>query len=222
VPVEPPPSYWLFPDPRIAGDDDVVAVGADLAPSTLLHAYRVGMFPMHLAKGPLAWWSPRRRGVIPLNGLVVSRSLRRSLRRFTYTVDRDPAAVIDGCADPVRPDTWITPEFRAAYLELHRLGWVHSVEVWDPAGALAGGLYGVGIGGLFAGESMFNRVRDASKAALVHLVSVLREGGASLLDVQWATPHLRTLGAIEVDRDEYLELLRKALTLPGPWGVEPR
>ncbi len=216
MPVEPPPSRWALPDPRTAGPDDVVAVGADLEPGTILEAYRSGMFPMHLPDGRLAWWSPVRRGVIPLDGLKVSRSLRRSVRRLATTVDTDFAGVIDGCADPSRAQGWITADIRAAYLELHRLGWAHSVETRDPEGRLVGGLYGVAIGGAFFGESMFHRVSDASKVALVRLVSELREGGASLLDVQWVTPHLATLGAVEIDREEYLSCLADALRLPLP------
>lgn len=215
-PVEPPPSRWLLPDPSSAGPDDVVAVGGDLEPGTLLQAYRRGMFPMHLPEGPLAWWSPQRRGIIPLDGLRVTRSLRRSGRRFALTVDAAFAEVIEGCADPSRPHGWIGPEIRAAYLELHRLGWAHSVEAWDGDGALAGGLYGVAIGGLFAGESMFFRVRDASKVALVHLVEVLAASGARLLDVQWATDHLVSLGAVGVARLDYLRLLGEALAVPLP------
>ena len=219
-PVEPPPTTWAFPDPAGAGDD-LVAVGADLAPGTLLSAYRSGLFPMPLGGnepgGVPAWWSPDPRGVLPLDGLRVSRSLRRSCLRFEVRLATAFEAVIDACADPDRPQGWISPEMRDAYLALHHLGWAHSVEAWSVEdGTLAGGLYGVAIGGLFAGESMFHRRTDASKAALVALVSLLREEGASLLDVQWRTPHLASLGAVEVSRRRYLRLLAQALSQPLP------
>ncbi len=216
MPVEPPPSRWMFPPASEAGDDDVVAVGADLEPGTILTAYRLGMFPMHLPDGQLAWWSPVHRGILPLDGLRISRSLRTSVRRLITTVDCDFQAVIDGCADPSRADGWITPDIRAAYVELHRMGWAHSVETWDRDGRLVGGLYGVAIGGAFFGESMFHRVSDASKVALVRLVEELRLGGAVLLDVQWVTRHLASLGAVEIGRDEYLRRLSDALMVPLP------
>ena len=210
-PVEPPPSdYWL-PDPETAGADDVVAVGGDLAPGTLLQAYRRGMFPMQLPDGPLGWWSPSIRGILPVDGLRVSRSLRRSARGYTTTVDADFEGVIDGCADPSRPQGWIGPDIRAAYLEMHDLGWAHSIETWSAAGDLVGGLYGVSIGGLFAGESMFSRATDASKVALMALVVRMAVIPHALIDVQWVTPHLATLGAVEVSRPDYLVLLAKAL-----------
>jgi leucyl/phenylalanyl-tRNA--protein transferase len=196
----------------------VVGVGADLEPGTLLQAYRSGIFPMPVSAGGdelLAWWSPDPRGVLPLDGLRVSRSLRRSCARFEVRVGTAFEAVIDGCADPSRAGRWITPSVRDAYVRLHRLGWAHSVEAWDGSG-LAGGLYGVAVGGLFAGESMFHRRTDASKVALVGLVERLRRGGAAILDVQWVTPHLRSLGAVEVPRAEYLERLAEAVRRPLP------
>lgn len=218
MPTEPPPSRFKLPLPESAGDDDLVATGGDLEPGTLLAAYRSGMFPMHVPDGRLGWWSPARRGVLPFENLRVTRSLHKSYRRYSYTVDANPAAVLAGCAEPTRPNGWINDDIVGGYLRLHELGWVHSVEVWAADGQLVGGLYGVGVGGLFAGESMFTRAPDASKCALVYLVSLLQSGGATLLDTQWATPHLQSLGVIEIDRSEYLVKLRKALTLPGPWG----
>jgi leucyl/phenylalanyl-tRNA--protein transferase len=196
-----------------------VGVGADLEPGTLLTAYRHGLFPMRLdAHGLVGWWSPDPRAVIPLRGLHVARSLRRSTRRFEVTVDTAFIAVVRGCADPGRPHGWIDEEFIAAYARLHALGWAHSIEVWGPrrddAPVLAGGLYGVAIGGLFAGESMFHRARDASKVALVALVERLRAGGGALFDVQWSTPHLATLGAVEIPRARYLDLLDDAVNRP--------
>lgn len=195
----------------------MVAVGADLEPGTLLQAYRRGLFPMNLPDGHLGWWSPVERAILPLNGLRITRSLRQSTRRFKVSVDADFEAVIEGCADPTRGDPWITREFVEAYLKLHRLGWAHSVEVWDDEGDLAGGLYGVAIGGLFAGESMFHVARDASKVALVHLLVVMNQGGGSLVDVQWLTPHLESLGAIAIGRDEYLARLPPALAGSDPF-----
>lgn len=195
-----------------------MAVGGDLAPGAVLYAYRHGMFPMNLPDGHLGWWSPVERTVIPLDGLRVSRSLRQSCRRYTVSVDEDFEGVVAGCADPTRAESWITPEFVDAYSELHRLGWVHSIEVWDSEGTLAGGLYGVSIGGLFAGESMFHRTRDASKVALFHLVVLMNERGGSLLDVQWLTPHLESLGAVVIGRESYLSRLEKALLQDGPFS----
>lgn len=215
VPVEPPPTPYAFPDPRDAGDSDVVAMGGDLAPGTVLAAYRQGLFPMDLPGHGLAWWSPVERGVIPLDGLRVTRSLRRSIEKYDVTVDGAFEAVVEGCADPRRPHGWITEDIRHAYVELHRLGWAHSVETWVGE-ELAGGLYGVAIGGAFFGESMFHRRRDASKVALVHLVRLLSEGGATLLDVQWVTDHLESLGAVPLSRSAYLEMLGSALRRPLP------
>ncbi len=219
VPAELPPSRWTFPDVTDA-PEDLVAVGADLEPATVLAAYRHGLFPMPVEQASgMAWWSPVRRAVIPVDGLHVSRSMRRSARRFTVTVDTDFAGVLDGCADPRRPGAWIDDDIRSAYQRLHDLGWVHSVEVWRGA-TLAGGLYGVAIGGLFAGESMFHRVTDASKVAVMATVDLLADGTPGrLFDVQWLTPHLQRLGAVEVPRATYLKRLRRALALPppGPW-----
>jgi leucyl/phenylalanyl-tRNA--protein transferase len=217
VPVEPPPSPWRFPDPDAADANGVVGVGADLEPGTLLHAYRHGLFPMPLgSRGPMAWWSPDPRGILPLDGLVVSRSLRRSCGRYDVRVDTAFGAVVEACAAPGRPGAWITSSIRDAYEGLHELGWAHSVEAWDDDG-LAGGLYGVAVGGLFAGESMFHRRTDASKVALVGLVEHLDASpGARLVDVQWPTEHLASLGVVAVPRSRYLELLRLALATPLP------
>ncbi|MGH8950370.1 MAG: leucyl/phenylalanyl-tRNA--protein transferase [Acidimicrobiia bacterium] len=213
MPIEPMPSRFDLPDPK-AGDGDVIAVGADLEPGTLLQAYRRGLFPMGLPDGHLGWWSPVDRAVLPLRGLRISRSLRQSTRRFQVSVDADFEGVIQGCADARRREPWITEEFVEAYVQLHRLGWAHSVEVWDNDGNLVGGLYGVAIGGLFAGESMFHEARDASKVALVHLVVVMNQGGGRLLDVQWQTPHLESLGAVVIGREAYLGRLTEALQGP--------
>ncbi len=203
----------------MADESGVVGIGGDLEPGTLLHAYRNGLFPMHVDRGrTLAWWSPDPRGVLPLDGLRVSRSLRRSCERFEVRVDTAFDEVVASCADPKRPHGWITEDIRAAYRRLHELGWSHSVEAWSlEDGTLAGGLYGVSIGGFFAGESMFHRRSDASKVALVGLVEILREGGVDrLLDVQWTTDHLASLGAIDVPRNDYIGRLEVALRLPMP------
>jgi len=220
VPVEPPPSQWTFGDPADYDPyDDLVAIGADLAPGTLLAAYRRGLFPMPSGThgDPAYWFCPVRRGVLPLDGLVVSRSLRRATRDFEIRVDTAFEEVVAACADPRRDAGWIDGDIQAAYGRLHELGWAHSVEAWR-GGRLAGGLYGVAIGGLFAGESMFHRVRDASKVALVGLVGLLRDEYANdrLLDVQWRTPHLASLGVVEVTREAYLRRLGRALNVPSP------
>jgi leucyl/phenylalanyl-tRNA---protein transferase len=230
LPVEPPPTRWTFPGPDALAaatgpdgePDDLVAVGADLEPGTVLAAYRHGLFPMPLGglasavgRDPMGWWSPVRRGVLPLDGLVVSRSLRRSCRDFEVRVDTAFAEVLDACADPCRAHGWIDRRIRRAYLRLHELGWAHSVEAWRD-GRLEGGLYGLALGGLFAGESMFHRARDASKVALVGLVERLADehAGDRLVDVQWQTPHLATLGVEEIAREDYLARLPALLAVP--------
>lgn len=215
--VEPPPCGWVFPPPSSADEHGLVGLGADLEPGTILAAYANGLFPMPLRKrGPIGWWSPDPRAILELDDLRVCRSLRQSARKFEVRIDWDFAGVIDGCADPRRDKGWIDRRMRDAYLRLHHLGWVHSVETYDADGALVGGLYGVAIGGFFAGESMFHRARDASKVALVALVELLKAEGATLLDVQWLTPHLARLGAREISRDRYLARLGEALARPAP------
>lgn len=217
--IEPPEPGWAFPDPATAHDDDLVGAGADLEPGTILAAYKRGLFPMPLSESctPMLWWSPVRRGVLPLDGLRVSRSLRQSARGMEIRVDAAFDEVITACADPERDSGWIDEDIREAYTRLHRLGWVHSVEAWRND-ELVGGLYGVAIGGLFAGESMFHRVRDASKVALLGLVDMLRDEHAQsrLLDVQWRTSHLASLGVVEVPRPAYLRMLRETLSVPLP------
>jgi len=223
VPIEPAATPWVLPDLRTrrldAQLDDMVAIGADLAPGTLLAAYRLGIFPMPGDEpDEIVWFSPLLRGVLPLGGLRVTSSLRKSLKHFEIRVDTAFRAVMEACADPSRDGGWINDEFIDAYEELHRLGWAHSVEAWQD-GQLVGGLYGLEIGGLFAGESMFHRARDASKAALVGLVTHLREApGPRVLDVQWRTDHLASLGVIEIPRAEYLALLDAALPSPPALG----
>ena len=194
-------------------DDDVVAVGADLEPDTLLHAYAHGMFPMHIdrMRQQIGWWSPVRRGIIPLDGLRVTKSMRRSARRFTVSMDTDFTAVMVACGDTRREGRWITDDFVRSYSRLHTGGHAHSVEVRDPDGDLVGGLYGVRIDRFFAGESMFHLATDASKVALMHLVGWMKDQGMTLLDTQWCTPHLASLGCVEISRDEYLRRLALAI-----------
>ncbi|MEZ0577339.1 leucyl/phenylalanyl-tRNA--protein transferase [Nocardioides sp. MH1] len=219
-PIEPPPTPWELPAREqvaaLTADDDLLAVGADLAPGTLLAAYRRGLFPMPEGRR-IGWWSPAQRGVLRLDGLRVSRSLRRSLRDFEIRVDTVFDEVVMACGDPRRPGAWIDAGVRRAYGDLHRLGWAHSVETWQD-GRLVGGLYGVAIGGLFAGESMYHHVRDASKVALVALVRLLSDAHAAdrLVDVQWSTPHLATLGVEEIPRRAYVERLPALLATPLP------
>lgn len=193
-------------------DSDIVAIGADLEPGTLLAAYRCGVFPMPFDRRRLAWFSPDPRGVLPLDQLRISRSLRRSVSRYEVRMDTSFREVMEACADPSRTGAWISGDFVDAYERLHELGWAHSIEIYEPeTDALVGGLYGVQIGDLFAGESMFHTATDASKVALVHLIDWLRATGATLLDVQWKTDHLASLGVIEIPRSDYLELLQNAV-----------
>jgi leucyl/phenylalanyl-tRNA--protein transferase len=217
-PVEPPPTPWLLDAARADPGEDLVAAGADLEPGTLLAAYRLGLFPMGLGRdgaGTIGWWSPDPRGVIPAGALRVRTSLRKVLPRFEVRVDTAFDEVVASCADPSREGLWITPDIAAAYGRLHRLGWAHSVEAWQ-GGTLVGGLYGVSIGGLFAGESMFHHVRDASKVALVALAERFHADGdpRRVIDVQWATDHLRRLGAQEWPRETYRARLVEALRAP--------
>jgi leucyl/phenylalanyl-tRNA--protein transferase len=196
-------------------ENGLVAVGGDLRPERLLHAYRHGVFPWYDDNQPICWWSPNPRAILELDGLHVSRRLQRTLRsgRFTLTADQDFAKVIRGCALGRVEGTWITPEMIRAYEALYALGYAHSIEAWQD-GELAGGIYGVAIGGFFAGESMFTRRRDASKVALVHLVERLKQKGFQLFDIQFITEHTSRLGAVEIPRSQYLVRLREALRLP--------
>ena len=216
----------MFPPVLDAEPDGPVVLGGDLQPGTLLAAYRAALFPMPVGRRRLGWWSPDPRCIIPVGpvaasagtGLHVSRSLRRSLHRFSVTVDQDFEAVMRACGDARRPNGWITEEFVDAYSRLHDMGWAHSVEVRSDD-RLVGGLYGVSIGAFFAGESMFHHTTDASKAALVHLCRMFDDVQDALFDVQWLTPHLASLGAIEIPRTRYLELLEVAVASPiDPFG----
>ncbi|HEY9174792.1 MAG TPA: leucyl/phenylalanyl-tRNA--protein transferase [Verrucomicrobiae bacterium] len=204
-----------FPDPRRADAEGLVAVGGDFSVPRLLLAYRSGIFPW--TDDPITWWSPNPRGVIEFDRFHVSRSLARVLRKgvFEVTVNRAFREVMAGCAEPApgRDESWVTPAFIAAYTRLHAQGHAHSVECWQ-GGKLAGGIYGVAVGGFFAGESMFHRVSDASKVALASLVERLRGRGFVLFDVQMLTPITRQLGGVELPRVEYLQRLAVAVARP--------
>lgn len=214
----------FFPSPETADEFGLVCIGGELSPPWLLDAYRHGLFPWPLIHGihEPQWWSPDPRAIFELDGFHISRRLSQTLRsgKFTVTADRDFAGVIRGCAtaDDRRGHTWLTPEMIAAYEKLHELGHAHSIEVWQNE-QLAGGVYGVSIDGLFAGESMFHRVRDASKVALAHLIDHLRNRGYQLFDIQQLTEHTASLGAIEIPRAEYLRRLAAALEANVNFGA---
>jgi len=210
VPVEPEPSRWVLPSEGPTDDSALVAIGGDLEPGTLLAAYRMGLFPMPVPRRRVGWFSPDPRGILPLDQLVISRSLRRSLKRYTVSRNEAFTEVVANCADPRRPSGWIDRSIIDAYTTLHQLGWAHSIEVWDDD-RLVGGLYGVRIHGFFAGESMFHHATDASKVALVHLVDWFHNSHGKLLDVQWTTDHLISLGAVDIARHDYLQLLKDAV-----------
>lgn len=217
------PKSRFFPPVESADDSGLLGLGGSLAPAWLLDAYAHGIFPWPVfgEEDPMAWWAPDPRAIVELDGLHVSGRLRRTLRsgRFQVTCDRDFAAVIRACATvgDRAGETWITPAIIDAYERIHALGHAHSVEVWHD-GALAGGTYGVAIGGLFAAESKFHRVRDASKVGLAHLVAHLRRRGYRLLDIQQLTPHMARLGAIEIPREDYMARLAEALAEPVTFG----
>jgi leucyl/phenylalanyl-tRNA--protein transferase len=198
--------------PELADEHGLVAVGGDLRPERLLQAYRRGVFPWFDETMPILWWSPDPRAIFEIGGLHISRRLRRTIRsgRFRLTINQDFASVIRGCADRPGDGNWITPSMIAAYETLHRLGYAHSVEAWH-GDVLAGGIYGVAMAGFFAGESMFTRIRDASKVALAFLMDRLQERGFKLFDIQFLNDHTQRLGAIEIPRTEYLARLREAL-----------
>lgn len=210
-------SEWVFPDARRAPTGkDLVITDGDLAPATLAAAYRAGFFPMHIKdetdQEVLAWFSPDPRAILPLADFVVSRSLAKSIKKFSVKFDEDFPQVLAGCANPRREEGWINDEIKIAYQNLFNLGTAHSIGIYDKNHKLVGGLYGVEFGGFFAGESMFHQVRDASKVALYWLVEKLKSSsGVRLLDVQWLTPHLARLGAKEISRIQYLDLLQVAL-----------
>ena len=198
-------------EPERADETGLVAIGGDLEPATLVQAYRSGVFPWYGEGDPILWWSPDPRGVFELDGLYVSRRLARTIRsgKFRLTVDTAFRDVLHACADR-DGGTWLTKAMLAAYMRLHHLGIAHSVEAWHD-GELAGGIYGVALGGFFAGESMFARAADASKVAMVYLFEHLRHRGYQLFDTQVLTGHTARMGAVEIPRKEYLARLRRAL-----------
>ena len=210
-----------FPPPEQALEDPpgLLAAGGDLSPERLLAAYRRGIFPWYSPGQPVLWWSPDPRAVLFPEEFHCTRSLAKTLRNtgFSTSIDRDFLAVIDGCAAPraASPGTWITNDMRTAYLALHRLGRAHSVEAWRD-GLLAGGLYGVRLGGVFFGESMFSAVRDGSKVALAQLVTVCLRNSIAVIDCQLYSRHLGTLGARTIPRAQFQRLLREQVALPSP------
>ena len=210
-----------FPDPRqaLAEPNGLLAFGGDLSPRRLLAAYSLGIFPWFGEHEPILWWSPDPRCVFHTETLRITRSLHRHLRGKSWrlTVDHAFDQVIRACADPRRPGSWIDRDIIASYTELHRLGWVHSVEAWD-GDELAGGLYGVAIGGLFAGESMFHHQTDGSKAAVAGTIELLNDEYAAdrVFDIQWVTDHLATLGAVSIPRETYVRRVSAALDVPLP------
>lgn len=211
-----------FGDPAEWPSQDLIGFSDEFGAAMAFEGYRCGVFPMPLStQEGMGWWSPMQRGVIPFRDLRVTRSLRKSIKRYTTTVSTDFPAVIRACAAPDRPDGWIDQRIILAYEKMAAVGVAQSVEVWDDDGILVGGLYGVHTNGLFAGESMFHhpeRGRDASKVALVRLAVELIQAGVILLDTQWLTEHLGSLGAYEIPREEYLKRLGLALALPTvPW-----
>lgn len=203
-----------FPDPRAADGEGLVAIGGDLSAPRLRLAYRSGIFPWTV--NPITWWSPDPRAIFELEHFHVPDSLAKFIRKqpFEITLDRAFRQVMQGCAAPApgRGQTWVTPEFIEAYTRLHEHGYAHSVECWR-GGELVGGIYGVNLGGFFAGESMFHRVTNASKVALCHLVGHLRARGFALFDIQMITPATRQLGAMEIPREEYLKRLKVAVRM---------
>ena len=208
-------SVWDFPTPEQMPKDDLVTLGADLKPETLIDSYKHGIFPMHIQienKREIGWWSPQQRGILPLDKINISSSLKKSMKKYFVTFDQDFDAVIEGCGDDKRPKGWINKDIKIAYKKLFDLGYVHSVEVWNKKDELVGGLYGVEVNGLFAGESMFHKETDASKTAMVYLVNQLKEaGGERIFDVQWQTPHLKSMGVIKISRAKYISLLPEVM-----------
>ncbi|GAB4322999.1 MAG: leucyl/phenylalanyl-tRNA--protein transferase [Dehalococcoidia bacterium] len=220
APVPLPASPYVFPDPREAGAEGLVAMGADLSPSTIVAAYRQGMFPWPHGGDDLLWWSPDPRGVLFPERIRVTRRLARTIRqgRFRITLDAAFEQVIHSCS---RRDegTWITPGITEAYVRLHQLGWAHSFEAWDDGGRLAGGLYGLHVGGMFGAESMFHRARDASKVAMVAMAQHCARVGIAFVDVQLVTPHLARMGCEEVPREAYLDMLGRVVDRAVRFGV---
>ena len=223
--LDPQDSHYHFPDTSQALKDPngLLAIGGDLHPERLLAAYRKGIFPWYSEGQPILWWSPDPRAVLYPDRIKVSRSLRKTLKKPPCTVTLDQAfdEVISACAAPRQnePGTWILTEMKQAYKQLHELGYAHSVECWNN-GELVGGLYGIAIGRVFFGESMFSRETDASKVAFVHLTKQLQQWGYGLIDGQVSSPHLTSLGAVDIPRQEFLTQLEHLCEqdgVPGSW-----
>lgn len=217
-----PPCPWQLPDVRRAPPDGLVGGGGDFEPSTIVAAYLAGIFPWPHPEEEYLWFSPDPRAVLPLDGLVISQRLGRTVRsgRFRVTIDAAFEAVMRGCTDRPGEGTWITPALIRGYTALQQLGWAHSVEVWNTRGELAGGLYGVCVGAMFGAESMFHRETDASKVALVALVQHARRIGIELIDIQVLTPHTERLGGVSIPRAEYLRRLGRALNRRVEWRTD--
>lgn len=212
----------FFPHPSNANEDGIVAFGGDLTPNRLMLAYRHGIFPWYSKDDPILWWSPNPRFILPLEQFNFRKSLRKRMKHFTFRFDNAFSEVLQACSTAPRQGqegTWILPEMKEAYSALHDLGCAHSVESYDEEGELVGGLYGVAVGGCFCGESMFAKTSDASKAAFATLVAHLRAWGFHFIDAQVYTEHLRSLGAFEVDRSQFLELLeeQRDRTMQASW-----
>lgn len=204
---------WLLYEDYFYYSKDIVSFGDELSVDNLQNAYRLGIFPWHVDDLPLPWYCPAKRAILEFSELHIPKSLERAKRKnqFTFTIDKDFKSVIENCSRVVRAGekgTWITPQFIDAYCALHTSGMAHSVEAWNRGGDLVGGVYGVDAGGVFCGESMFHIETNASKLALLFLIDTLRNRNSTWLDVQVMTPHIRTLGAKEIRRKEFLSKLR--------------
>ncbi len=210
------PYSFIFPDPKEAGPEGLVAYGGDLHPQRVLAAYKRGIFPWYNESDPILWWSPDPRLLLYPQDIKISRSLKKSLKKFEVRVDTDFRGVITSCKD-IRSETWILPEIVEVFCELHEMGFAHSIETYKD-GELVGGLYGLSLGAAFFGESMFSRVSDASKVALVHLCQIAEEFGFDFIDCQIPSEHLKRLGAVEIGRVRFLEELHSALQKPGRYG----
>ena len=219
-----PPCRWRFPDPALLDEYGCAGRGADFAPATVLAAYALGIFPWPHPPDEYLWFSPDPRAVLYPGSLRISRRLGRTVRSGRFHVTQDAAfqEVMRACADRPEDERWVTPGLIAGYCDLYRAGWAHSFEVWDSAGRLVGGLYGVAVGTMFGAESMFHRATDASKIAMVALALRAREIGVDLVDVQVLNTHTARMGAVEVSRAEYLARLRQALTGQAAWHLPAR
>ena len=207
---------YNFPDPRYASPEGIVAYGGDLSPNRVLSAYKQGIFPWYNEGDPILWWSPDPRLVLYPQDIKISRSLKKSMKKFEIVFDQNFEMVIKNCKD-IRDETWILPEIIEVFCELHEMGFAHSVETYKD-GVLVGGLYGLSLGGAFFGESMFSMVSDASKAALVALSEFATEKGFDFVDCQIPSNHLKRMGAVEISRDRFLDELEIALQKPGVYG----